>query len=290
MQRRSTGAHCCLYRANQRRSDTLTSGERLPSDDAILNFMGKELAQQYDTAFFEEYVSGAHRSAAVVVPLVNSLVRPRSVLDVGCGTGVWLLEWINNGVTDVLGLDGNYLSATTLQIPPANFRSADLQRSFSLDRKFDLVQSLEVAEHLDESCADTLVKSLAVHADTILFSAAIPGQGGIHHVNEQWPSYWIEKFSSHGLQVFDIIRPTIWTDPRVERWYRQNIFLFSKRADFRVSSTLVDVVNPDSWKVVRNSRPSLRECVSSLPGAMSAEARKRLPLTVKWRRRLFLTR
>lgn len=251
--------------------------------------MGRELAQEYNAAFFEISAIESRRSAEVVVPLIKRLVRPTSVLDVGCGTGAWLLEWINNGVPDILGLDGDYVSTTTLRMPPENFRPADLQKPFSLDRRFDLVQSLEVAEHLDESCADTFVTSLVAHADTVLFSAAIPGQGGTHHVNEQWPSYWIEKFARHGLQVFDIIRPVVWMDPRVGNYYRQNMLLFSRRTDFSVGSTLVDVVHPDYWKKLKSSRLSLREVVKSFPGAVSAAARKRLPRSAKRRRRLRFT-
>lgn len=239
--------------------------------------MTGELAQLYDTAFFEDHAGGSYRSAAVIVPLVNKLVRPSSVLDVGCGVGTWLSEWASQGVSDLLGLDGDYVDRTAIRIPSTSFRPVDLQSPFSLDRKFDLVESLEVAEHLEDSCADAFVQSLASHADTVLFSAAIPGQGGAHHVNEQWPSYWTAKFSQVGLRVFDVIRPIIWMDSRVDIWYRQNILLFSRSADFELNGTPIDVVHPGYWEAIKNAKPSLRQCVGSLPEAVKSAVRNRLP-------------
>ena len=110
--------------------------------------MGKELAPHYDTAFFEHHADGSRRSAAAVIPLVNALVKPASILDVGCGVGTWLSEWASRGVTDLLGLDGDYVDRAALQIPLSSFCAMDLQRPSSLNRKFDLVESLEVVEHL----------------------------------------------------------------------------------------------------------------------------------------------
>ena len=53
-------------------------------------------------------------------------------------------------------------------------------------------------------------------------SAALPGQGGTHHVNEQWIDYWANMFGQHGYQPFDFLRPLFWDDARIEPWYRQN--------------------------------------------------------------------
>jgi SAM-dependent methyltransferase len=202
----------------------------------------------YTPTFFDKLARGTEDSAGAVVPVVNELLRPASVLDVGCGTGTWLAEWRRAGVSDVLGIDGDYVDRTVLRVPPDKFQPSNLQRSFSLDRKFDLVQTLEVAEHLDEANADTFVESLARHGETILFSAAIPGQGGTHHVNEQWPSYWAEKFAKAGYTAYDVIRPLIWTDQRIRVWYRQNMLLFARGHAFDGAATRLDVVHPETWQ------------------------------------------
>jgi SAM-dependent methyltransferase len=202
-------------------------------------------------------------SARAVVPVVNELLRPASVLDVGCGTGTWLAEWRRVGVSDLLGIDGNYVDRTVLQMSSDRFKPADLERPFSLRRKFDLVQTLEVAEHLDEASADTFVESLARHGEAVLFSAAIPGQGGTHHVNEQWPSYWAEKFARAGYTAYDVIRPQIWTDQRIAVWYRQNILLFARGRAFDDEVPRLDVVHPELWQN-ENSRQVLRRAPKAL--------------------------
>jgi SAM-dependent methyltransferase len=183
----------------------------------------------YGTSFYEAIAADSQQSAEVVVPLVNDLVKPLSVLDVGCGTGEWLKVWSNLGITDFLGVDGSYVDRALLSIPPDHFRGADLANGLDLGRRFDLVTSLEVAEHLPPESADRFVATLTAHSDVVLFSAAIPGQGGNEHVNERWPRYWIERFSSRGYEALDVLRPSLWGDDRVAFWYRQNALLFAHR-------------------------------------------------------------
>lgn len=202
----------------------------------------------YTPAFFDELTEGTRGSARTVIPAVIELLKPASVLDVGCGTGTWLSEWRRAGVTDVVGIDGDYVDRAALQLTAEQFVPADLRRPFSLDRKFDLVQSFEVAEHLEEAHADAFVESLAAHGETILFSAAVPGQGGTHHVNEQWPSYWAEKFAKAGYTAYDVIRPRFWTDPRVVWWYKQNILLFARGREFGDEAATLDVIHPEFYQ------------------------------------------
>lgn len=169
-------------------------------------------------------------SPEIIVPLVMELIKPNSVLDVGCGIGTWLHTFQKNGVHDIFGIDGDYVDKNLLSkyINLNNFKSLDLEKPFDLDRKFDLLINLEVAEHLKESSAKTFVESLCRHTDVILFSAAIPEQGGQNHINEQWPSYWQELFGQLDYVFLDIMRPLIWENHSVEFWYKQNMFLVVK--------------------------------------------------------------
>jgi SAM-dependent methyltransferase len=202
----------------------------------------------YTPAFFDSLTEGTRESARTVIPAVIELLQPASVLDVGCGTGTWLSEWRRAGLTDITGIDGDYVDRAALQLTADQFVPADLRKPFSLGRKFDLVQSFEVAEHLEEPYADAFVQSLTEHGETILFSAAVPGQGGTHHVNEQWPSYWAEKFAKAGYTAYDVIRPRFWTDPRVVWWYKQNILLFARGRELDGEATTLDVVHPEMYR------------------------------------------
>lgn len=167
-------------------------------------------------------------SARVIVPRLMGLLRPGSVLDVGCGTGAFLAELARSGVRECVGVDGEYVPREHLMIRPDQFRSADLTMPLDLGRRFDVVISLEVAEHLPESAAQDFVRSLARHGDLVIFSASIPGQYGRHHVNEQWPSYWARFFEAEGLAVYDGLRQELWGRSEVSWWYRQNLFVFAR--------------------------------------------------------------
>jgi SAM-dependent methyltransferase len=166
-------------------------------------------------------------SAEVIVDVIASMLQIRSVLDMGCGTGAWLAAFLARGVTDVVGIDYGRPARDQLQIPQEHIRDFDLERPVDLGRRFDLVVSLEVGEHLPSECSETYVDSLVRHSHAILFSAAIPGQMGAHHLNEQWPSYWYDRFAMRGYSCFDPFRLSLWNDDRIAWWYRQNLLLFA---------------------------------------------------------------
>lgn len=183
----------------------------------------------YDDAFFTYVNSGALHSARRMLPELTRLLPIGSVLDVGCGQGAWLSVWSELGVETVVGLDGDYVQRNRLLIPEDAFVAQNLSRGFDLDRRFDLVQSLEVAEHLPEHSAEVFVQSLVKHGDMVLFSAAPKGQGGDHHVNEQDYDYWRERFRAHDYVAVDYLRPRVLAAVEVERWYRYNTFLYVAR-------------------------------------------------------------
>lgn len=170
-------------------------------------------------------------AAREVVPFLLEALETRSVVDVGCGIGTWLKVFEENGVHHVLGIDGNYVNKSLLKIDKSKFLEYDLEKLFTAERKFDLAISLEVAEHLSINSADVFVKTICSLSDTVLFSAAIPNQGGQNHINEQEPNYWIEKFQREGYKLFDVVRPIFWDNEKVDPWYRQNMLLFTKNID-----------------------------------------------------------
>ena len=149
-------------------------------------------------------------------------------MDFGCGAGAWLDTFKRSGVEDVLGLDSDDLPMDMLRIPADQFKVADLRSIPDMDRRFDIACSLEVAEHLPNSSAEPFVRALVDAAPVVLFSAAVPGQGGTGHVNEQWQSYWAHLFATHGYVAVDCILPAIYRDTRVMWWYRQNMLVFCR--------------------------------------------------------------
>lgn len=192
-------------------------------------------------------------AAREILPLMFKLYNPGSIIDIGCGIGTWLSVAQEMGVNDVIGIDGAHLNKDLLKVEFACFKEYDLTLPFNLNRKFDLGICLEVAEHLPERSAQILIKSLVDHADVIMFSAAIPGQGGQNHLNEQWPSYWQDIFRQHNYEFEDYFRPKIWMNENIEFWYRQNIFLVVNKNHAIAAndiSTALPLVHPDLFRTV----------------------------------------
>ncbi len=237
----------------------------------------------YDASFFEKQQAGSRPSAGIVLPLVASLLPFRTHLDVGCGVGAWVAAADSLGVESV-GVDGDWVGTEQLLCRPEQFIAHDLGQPFDLGTRFDLVSCLEVAEHLELDEGDALVASLVRHGDAVLFSAAMPGQGGTHHVNEQWPSYWAAKFMTHGFEVFDVIRSQIWSDKRVKLFYRQNVLIFATGAPAAVLQSIriagpLDVVHPERLQRVEQHHTqrvmSLKELARRVPSAAQHAARRR---------------
>jgi SAM-dependent methyltransferase len=178
------------------------------------------------TAIDYDFLRNSHRldSPRAVIPSILSEAMPKSLLDVGCGTGTWLKAALELGVSDVLGVDGIDVPDAELLFPRTFFRHQDLTVAWDLKRRFDVALCLEVAEHLDGGFAAQLIKCITDHSDLVYFSAASPGQPGQHHVHCQWPDYWQGLFNSFGYVCSDQVRWEIWDDVRVEPWYRQNLF------------------------------------------------------------------
>ncbi|MER2515400.1 MAG: methyltransferase domain-containing protein [Candidatus Accumulibacter phosphatis] len=219
----------------------------------------------YTQDFYSAQQTESLRSARIVLPLLFTHYRPKSVVDVGCGVGPWLKVCTELGIDDVRGLDGSHVPTESLMIPHDRFCPANLAEGIAAEREYDLAISLEVAEHLPAGRARSFVGDLARLSTVVLFSAAIPYQGGTAHINENWPEYWATLFRSFGFEPLDFLRPRLWNNDDVCWWYRQNMLVFV-REDFVHESGLafarqevawpLSTVHPDMflWAVARPKR------------------------------------
>lgn len=225
-----------------------------------------------------------HAARTVFSIIQNQLPDILSVVDVGCGSGAWLAVLREMGVETILGLDGHWVDADLLAIPEGSFMKVDLKEKIQLTRRFDLAISLEVAEHLPPDKATEFIHSLTDMSDLVLFSAAIPFQGGKNHLNEQWQSIWVKEFAERNYQALDLIRPVIWNEPGIHYWYKQNMFLFYRKdrplklKNGSVASQLslpVDIIHPDLY--LAKSTPSLKNGLKHLRRAFRNWTRSFLP-------------
>ena len=153
--------------------------------------------------------------------------EPISYLDVGCGTGAMVK------LARQLGIKGH--GVDLLPNESEWVRQHDLSYPFDWGWQFDLVTSIEVAEHIQPESAETFCDTLAQHVKLggrLVLTAAIPGQVGYNHFNCQHPEYWREKLMARGLryaQVETLKLVEMWTHTHMAtHWLEKNLQIFRR--------------------------------------------------------------
>lgn len=234
----------------------------------------------YTTEFYRDrHEATAHSAQVILGILFEHFPNIGSAADIGCGVGTWLRTLEERGVKNILGIDGEWVDKDLLVIPRNTFLKANLTEKLRVPNRYDLAISLEVAEHLPPENARGFVQSLTLLADIVLFSAAIPLQGGVGHQNEQWQSYWASLFAEFGYSCRDLIRARIWDDAGIPFWYKQNALVFVAQSAMELTrnTTLVgqplplDLVHPqllltasEHWRHSMVEMKSLRGAIRTL--------------------------
>jgi SAM-dependent methyltransferase len=251
------------------------------------------MSTPYNSNFYHSYIGESEASAATVVPKILEVFKPRSVIDIGCGVGTWLKVFKDHGVERLRGLDGSYVKEVDFRIDWSSFRQADLENpSRPEGESFEIATCLEVAEHITPTRADAFVEFLAGCADVIVFSAAIPHQGGTDHRNEQWQSFWAAKFMKHDFYASDYLRRLVWGSPQCAYYYQQNLVLYVQKDSPWIEKLsqaqwqrdpencqILDVIHPAKWIQAHDDRQlGLRRITRALPNAIKMAGERKLGL------------
>lgn len=183
---------------------------------------------KYNKEFYARRHRNTYTSASEILHFVHDIIDFKSAVDVGCGVGTWLCASKELGADTVRGFEGDWLDENNAVIDATNIYKQDLEQRVTSEQRFDLAITLEVAEHLTSARAETFVGDLCALSDCVLFGAAIPGQGGTHHINEQWQSYWAQMFAAQGYAAYDIVRWKFWSRQDIAVWYRQNTVIYAR--------------------------------------------------------------
>ena len=157
----------------------------------------------YDDSYYKQRQGEPWRSASNAHgAVIRDFFEPNSVIDFGCAIGAHLEPFYDDGVT-VKGVEGHPAAIENSVIPPQHLDQHDLREYYQSNRGFELVLCFEVVEHIPERFADTLVETLTSAGDTVVMTAAPPGQSGTHHINLQPKKYWDGKFKNKGFMYDD---------------------------------------------------------------------------------------
>ena len=221
--------------------------------------MQSSLNKLYKKKFYKNRNKDTVYSAKKIISLIETEFNKDSlIVDVGCGTGTWLSVLENEYSCKTIGYEGQWIEKHLYEangeLFKMNFENDNLV--FDKVKKIDLIICLEVFEHLSNKKCLELIDIFSQNSDLILFSAAIPNQGGTNHINEKKLSYWVKLFNEKGFNLVDNIRNKIWEDNQIKFWYRQNIVLFSKhKINKSENNNIIDIVHPVLLNI--KNKPSL---------------------------------
>jgi hypothetical protein len=205
-----------------------------PRIDSLKKKVDHVLAGIYDSSFYTGMKDDHYHSAVKFFKHLFQHYRPDSLVDFGAGTGAWIKAARDLGVKTILGIEGEWVKNSASHIVPGlPYHYQNMEDPVCLERHFDMAMSLDVAEHLTQSRADTFLDDMCTAADFIMFGAAMSLQLGANHINEQNQTYWIEKFRARGYICRDFFRAPLWFHNDIQANYLQNTFVFVRQGDSR---------------------------------------------------------
>lgn len=161
--------------------------------------MGIKPFENYETEDYAKIMPDLERfeglQAKLLAEWLIKKINPLSVIDIGGGSGFYLPPFRDTGAWT--------LCVDAMECPKKPrinvlYDRRDLREPYYPLFEFDIALCLEVAEHLQPEYADTLIDTLCRCSETVVFSAATPGQGGTNHHNERAAEYWLQKFRDRG--------------------------------------------------------------------------------------------
>jgi 2-polyprenyl-3-methyl-5-hydroxy-6-metoxy-1,4-benzoquinol methylase len=173
---------------------------------------------------FEYETSMASLFPRKIIDKAIEMVHPLKVLDLGCGVGRSLDYFISQGV-DCFGIEGSSVAISKAN-HPERIMLFDLSKELDLKKKYDLIWSFEFVEHIHPRHINNLMKTFVNHSNTVIISAAQPGQGGDGHFNEQSQSYWVAQFNQHGYD-FNIERTEELRS--LDEQFSKNMYVFERK-------------------------------------------------------------
>jgi ribosomal protein L11 methylase PrmA len=100
------------------------------------------MTSSYDGAFYTRQREGSKRSARIILPIIFDLIKPQSIVDVGCGVGTWLSVASELGVGNLVGFEGNWVKDVRKEEGNFSVNFSDLERKIATADRFDLAMCL----------------------------------------------------------------------------------------------------------------------------------------------------
>lgn len=194
---------------------------------------GAEPDELYDDYYYDHVVDPLMLSSAdTIARSIEREFGPRSVIDVGCGTGALMAAFERRDIK-CLGFDRAGAALERCRQRDLNVRRLDIERDAVPADRADVVVSTEVAEHLQASAAERFAELLTTLGPVVVLSAAPPGSSGKDHVNEQPNEYWIARLAGRGFAYDRELALRLreeWRAAGVDEAFHQSLMVFRASA------------------------------------------------------------
>jgi len=190
----------------------------------------EDISKEYNESYYDYLISAELESSLDFGKILIKHFNPSSVIDIGCGCGIYLKAFNDLGVKDLIGYDGSEC-AIQKSLLPGKIKIHDLRKPLRLNSKYDLCICIEVAEHIENKYSKRLIKTLTNLSDIVFFTAAPPGQGGTGHINERPYSFWINIFKKEEFNYIDSLTQEIREEMKAKNiisWVTKNMLIFKK--------------------------------------------------------------
>ncbi len=197
----------------------------------VFKLSGREKDLIYNRSFFTKNLEWNIPIAENLVNILIQFFNPHSVVDVGCGNAEFLQQFQRRGI-DIYGYEGSQNAIDSAMVDKNFIVQFDLRDLITTKRKYDLALCLEVAEHIEMQFSKRLVENVTILSDTIVFTAAPPGQGGHFHINEQPKEFWFNLFENNGFYYDSGLSQKIQSEFREKKviwWYSDNLMIFKRK-------------------------------------------------------------
>lgn len=185
--------------------------------------------EEYTKEYYQSINKTEIAQAKAIAKRITELYNPKSVIDIGCGTGLYLSPF----TCDKCGVDisPNAFDQEVLMVDRGLVSIDDLRVPRNVYLTYDVTICFEVLEHIGSEYADILVDNISQYSNTIILTASPPGQAGLNHVNCQPQKYWDEKFEARGFhRDYHDEFQLVWAVHQVEHtiWLVRNLMVYKK--------------------------------------------------------------
>jgi hypothetical protein len=193
----------------------LPGSVRFEAMSAPGGYRGVQMTEEvYTKGYFEKIEEEEALQASRLERILYALYKPKSVIDWGCASGLYLEPFMENGC-EVLGIENSPV-AIEMRHPDIRIIRSDMTQAIHLTpmtmkpvgidvsapvTKFDMALCIEVLEHIDEQYSKVAIENVCRSSDRLVVSIAREWQQGPGHLNLKPIEYWIQKFGWQGFRV-----------------------------------------------------------------------------------------